>query len=505
MKISRKKIAATICAAFAAIILTTQCIFAYTTSDIDSSYIYNNKAEAVVSPDAYKYIESTVLLDEKGNKASNPQDMFVSEEGEVYVLDTESGKIFIYTSDLTLKNTLDTFVTESGENIKLNLPEGIFVTGDFIYIADTQNNRIILINKSGTVLKIFGKPDKLMGNATDLYLPTKLVVDNTGRMSVIARNINMGIIQLDQEGKFIGYSGTPKVKVDLFTKLWKSFSTKEQKAKMEQFVPTEYNNLAIDSKKFIYGTISSLKASDIKNAVGSKDLSGNTTPVKKINSMGDDILKRKGLYAPLGDLSFDEIPSRIIDIALGPAEVYSLLDSTNGRIFTYDSDGNLLYVFGNKGSNKGNFQRPVAIGYVGQKILVLDSLLSEIAVFDITEYGSLILGAVVSHKEGKYDLSYEKWSQVALINSNFEYAFVGLGKAKLEEGLYKEAMDSFLYASDFENYSKAKEKLRKEQTAVIFPIIFAFFAACVIIAYMNSFLKRCIRYYKGEKIHEKVM
>ena len=33
--------------------------------------------------------------------------------------------------------------------------------------------------------------------------------------------------------------------------------------------------------------------------------------------------------------------------------IYSILDSVRGRIFTYDHEGNLLYIFGGLGSQEG--------------------------------------------------------------------------------------------------------------------------------------------------------
>lgn len=43
----------------------------------------------------------------------------------------------------------------------------------------------------------------------EAFLPSRLAVDSIGRMYVVARNINRGIIQLDSEGRFMGYIGSP--------------------------------------------------------------------------------------------------------------------------------------------------------------------------------------------------------------------------------------------------------------------------------------------------------
>lgn len=49
--------------------------------------------------------------------------------------------------------------------------------------------------------------------------------------------------------------------------------------------------------------------------------------------------------------------------------MYSVLDSKRGRVFTYDSQGNLLYIFGGRGDQKGQFNQPCALIYNGDEIL----------------------------------------------------------------------------------------------------------------------------------------
>jgi hypothetical protein len=50
-----------------------------------------------------------------------------------------------------------------------------------------------------------------------------------------------------------------------------------------------------------------------------------------------------------------------VDIAARPDGLYSVLDRQRGRIFTYESDGHLLYVFGGLGTTESTFRVPVAL------------------------------------------------------------------------------------------------------------------------------------------------
>ena len=110
------------------------------------------------------------------------------------------------------------------------------------------------------------------------------------------------------------------------------------------FTPTEFTNLDMDEEGFIYAT----NGQDREN-------------VKKLNAQGNDILRREGyqLRRVTSAIRSDG-PSRLIDIDVGDSDIYSVLDC-KGRIFTYNGDGYLLYVFGGMGNRMGQFNTPVAL------------------------------------------------------------------------------------------------------------------------------------------------
>ena len=184
------------------------------------------------------------------------------------------------------------------------------------------------------------------------------------------------------------------------------------------------------------------------------------------------------------------------DVALSDNGVYSLLDSTKGRIFTYDENGNLLFAFGGNGQQKQDTQRPSAIGYLDNQIVVLDSMRSELFIYSVTEYGKLLLNAVSAQFNGDFDSAYRQWSEITENNINMEYAFVGLGNAYMMEKDYEAAMECFEYASDKENYSKAKTLLRKQQMKVYFPVLFTVLIVLLVLAILKGWIQRFVRYYK---------
>lgn len=525
MKLKLKKLVTACLVTTVALSSMVTQTFAYTDymEAANGTYVYNQNGFDVAIPDAYEYKSSISLktLDINGELAegetalsvTSPNDMFVAFNEDLYVTDSEAGIIICFDSNLKYKGIIKEFKrTENtaflgktgkadieSEITKLKTPGGIFVTEDKdYYIADTGNNRVLVADKDFNVLMEIYMPEDLLGTTLNSFLPTKVVVDSVGRISVVAKNINNGIMQFSTEGFFTGYTGAPKVHVDAFTKFLRKFSTAEQRAQMLQYVPTEYNNIKIDEKNFIWGTISSLSTSSISTAVANKDLSGSTTPIRKLNTGGTDVLRRKGIYAPLGDLNFIDAPSKITDVGLGPNNIYTMLDTTRGKLFTYNNDGVLLYAFGGKGNRKGDVQTPVAIDYIGDKILVLDSALCEIIIYEPTYYGQLLIEAEGYYMNGDYENAYGRWADVAELNSNFEYAYVGLGNARYSVQNYEEAMDYYEYADNTTGYSKAKEGLRKQSSEKAFPVIFTTIIAVVILTLVYVAIKKFKVYASGE-------
>ena len=476
---------------------------AYPGIDQSKTFLFSENATQITIPDTYKLYKTITVADFEGNVAPEPQDLFVARDGRIYVLDMSGGRVLIYSPDFRLQKIIDAFVLQDGSETKLNKPEGLFVTEDgVIYIADTKNQRILKLDGDGRVLFITEKPATFRGTSVETFYPTKVVADSSGRLSVVARNINMGLLQFDAAGNFTGYTGAPKVKVNVITRLWKQFSTKEQKAKMEQFVPTEYSNISIDKAGFIYGCISSIAQADAVREYHDRANPGDVTPIKKLNSMGNDVLNRNGKNSPLGNLDFTvaNSVSRMIDVALGPAGSYTLLDNSKNLLYTYSDEGVLLHVFGGSGKSKESFERPVAIDYQGSNILVLDALLSQIMVFVPTEYCQTVLMAITAEYNGDFEAAYQKWGDIARMNANFGYAYVGLGKIRFEDGKYEEAMEYFQYAGNRKNYSKAKEKVRQAYMTQAFPVLFLLLAAVIAVLFVTGTVKKVRGYFrKGVK------
>jgi len=489
--------------AMIAALLTGSCMEAeayYTEPSSSSTYIYSQWGFPLGSPDAYDYSRMVDLRYVGGYNLTNVIDMCVTDEN-IYIVESTLGIIFRFDRSMNYIDCLKDFKMPDGSASTLSKPEGIYVapTGT-VYIADTGNSRVLVCDWKGNVSLEVLKPENLVGTQLKNFLPIRVVADSAGRINIVARNINSGIMQFTSDGFFTGYIGAPAVSVDAFSKLLRKFYTDAQRAATTTYVPTEYNNIKIDENNFIWGTISALTTADLANTINSKDMSGAVTPIKKLNMKGKDVLVRQGDFAPVGDLVWSSSPSRIVDVGLGPNNIYSMLDSNMGRIFTYNNNGIMLYTFGGKGTVKGETQSPVAIDYVDDNILVLDSGLCSVLVFEPTVYGKLLIDAEWYYAEGEYDTANECWRQVTELNSNFAYPYIGLGDAEYNKGNYEDAMDYYEFAEDRDSYSDAKEKIRKDNMSVRFPYIVGGVLLLVLLFIGKGIFVRARRYIRGELI-----
>lgn len=414
------------------------------------------------SPDAY-HAQETITGSMLGiGDFNNPQGLFVR-DNLIYVCDTDNNRIVILqrVGDNHIE-VVDEIYEFSGD-VEINTfsqPYDIFATetGE-LYIADTNNQRVLHLNSNYELVKVMTRPtDETVSQASD-FLPTKLVVDRAGRAFVLVRNFNRGYLQYDRDGNFIGYMGASEVRFDFTDYVWKLLSTQKQKSQLAQFVPTEYNNVAMDKEGFLYATNSVFEEYQLRN--------DEAKPIRKLNSMGTDVLVKNGHLPPIGDQWWGEAggisgPSRLIDITVLDNDTYYAIDRTRGRIFGYDYQGNLLYAFGSLGNKVGYQQFPTAIDNLGNDLLVLDSRNVGITIFKLTEYGKLINNALLAYSQGEYDLSAEYWRKVLTYNGNYDMAYIGIGRSLLRQEKYKEAMEYFEFAYDDDNYSKAFKLYRKE-------------------------------------------
>lgn len=424
-----------------------------------SDYTYSYYADVVAAPASYEFKRS--LTGEQLGLAhfNSLEDMDTDDNGNLFILDASSNLLVRLNADLELTATVSTFLWE-GQEQTFSGPKGVSCGSDGrVYVADTKNGRIVVFNEALECVDIIGAPAMEDAQYDYEYLPSKVEADSEGRMYVVSENQTQGIFQFDRAGNFMGYFGATKVETNISELFFRLFASREQLQGMLQFIPTEYSNITLDESNFIYGTVAAVDSWDILSDIQSRKATVN--PVRRLNQKGVDILVLQGAFPPVGELSFTasnagyEGASTFVDVAVYQNGIYSILDSKRGRVFTYDDQGNLMYLFGGRGEENGMFLNPTAILYIGDHIAVADKGTGTIQFFQPTEYARQLMRGIALYQEGEYDAEKEVWESVLEVYPGCVLANSGLGRSFYNEGNYSEAMAYFRLANDRTNYSDA--------------------------------------------------
>lgn len=430
----------------------------------EDNYTYNYDwwGDVQDSPNFYT-VDSVYTSAELGleQKLANPQGLFVK-DNMIYICDSGNNRI------IELERGEDgleirRIITEFRGNVEkrnFSNPTDVAVSeeGD-IYIADQGNSRILKLDKSLNYLLQFNKPDDSSLGADAVFSPSKIAIDTAGRVYCSAAGINLGLLKYEMDGTFSSFVGATKVKFNMADYLWKKFATQEQRDRMESFVPTEYDNIYMDYEGFIYACTSNASEEDLE--------SGDSAAVRKLNLLGNDILVQNGNWKVYGDLytgsggGYSGI-SQFKDITTLENDVYVCMDQNRGRLFGYDDQGHMMFAFGGNASMNGYFKRASAIEHMGRDLLVLDSMDCSLTIFRPTEFGNLVYQAMDQFDQGEYDASGESWEKAMQLNGNYDLAYIGIGRSLLRQERYREAMDYFELKYDADNYSLAFKQYRKQ-------------------------------------------
>lgn len=426
------------------------------------SYLYSEKGEVIAAPAAYT-VSHVVLPEELGlESVTSLQDIAADGEGNLYLIDSDSGRLIVLDGEYRLKTILTEFPYDGVEQTFLT-PMGIsFGRDGRLYVADTGNGRVVVFNSELECVNILGAPNRETALYDYEYKPLKVDADSSGRVYVIAENQTQGIFQFGADGEFLGYLGATRVVPDWTEIFFRMFASREQLKGMLKSVPTEYNNLCLDENNFVYCTISALSAWDIRAAI--ENNSNNVTPVRLLNQNGSDILPREGSAPQVGDLQFYTDgrnyggASSFVDAAASQYGIYSVLDRQRGRIFTYDERGELMYIFGGRGDRRGQFISPTAIVYSGENILVADSNDGTVQVFSLTAYARRLTEGLSLYRRGEYEQEQQVWEELLKTYGGNPLICSGVGRSLYNQKNYREAMTYFRQANNRTYYSKALQK-----------------------------------------------
>jgi len=466
------------------------------------TYTYSIDGVPLMSPDAYRtqqVVDSTDMkiknVSTNSSLSDSANDVVTDTDGNVYIADTGNNRVVILDKRYKAKAIVSDFIDEYGSAQKFSAPRGIFVqttvdeetneVARYLYVCDTGNRRIVVFveNELGEYVhsRTIDKPVTPV-LTEQAFEPTSIAVDLYGRIFVVSPKCFEGVIVMSSEGDFTGFIGVQKVTYTLIDMIWRRFQSAEQRASEVKKLADPYNNITVDEEGFVYVTLTPTDKAAQYAAIKSKAAA--SSPVKKLNSSGAEIMKRNGFFDPSGEVDIlgGEGVSKITDVAVGEEGAWTILDKSRSRTFTYDQNGNLLFAFGDMGEQLGSIAKDKALSITYQKIkdyeaseaagvvrydyhlLVLyqDGTVSRLAVYEPTDYYDTIISALRNQNEHKYSESIFYWQDVLKRNNNFDLAYIGIGKALFSQGKYDEAQLMLESAYETEQHDKAFMEIRKE-------------------------------------------
>lgn len=313
-------------------------------------------------------------------------------------------------------------------------------------MADTKNQRIAIFNQDGKFVKEFLKPESPLLGAKFSYSPSKLIVDKRDYMYVVSDGNTQGLLQIDSGGKFKGFYGANHVGFSWTRLLIKLVATKEQQSQMATVKPSEFSNVDLDQEGFIYSTT----------------LGEEYNQIKRLSPVGVDTLNIGkhwyGDYYSDGPFSM----ASFVSISIDKNGFITALDLQTSKVFQYDKLGNLLFSFGGLGDQNGLFLTPSAVEQTSDGLIyVVDKGRGRIDRFRTTPFADLVHKASLLHVDGKYDEAEVLWEEVLRLNSNYNMAYLAIGKALYKAEQYKEAMGYFKLAHSKIDYSSSFREYRK--------------------------------------------
>ncbi len=457
------------------IIILTLC-FSQAVKAEEDHYVYENNLDStwrrIPIPITYIPVKVIEYMGEKGGFLNGAEDLFIDKNNYLYVADTLNNRIVKLTADGTALGIFTGPVEKPLKN-----PGGIYVDDDGdMYIADTGNQRIVHLFHDGTYIEEFIKPKSNLLNEDFTFDPSKVCINSTGYIYVIK---SQAFFSMDADNEFRGYVGSTEVEFDIRRFLIRMFASDIQKVRVAKELPDSYSNFVIDDSGMIYATV----------------INAEKNQIRKITAAGKNIYP-KNFY---GEYTAASVASRLVikfpyfaDIAVNNHGIVSVIDQTSGKIFQYDQEGNIIAAFGGLGEQKGMFRIPSSLVADSQgRLYVLDQEANNIQVFEPTRFIQLVHAASSCYNDGRYSESKEIWEEVLKIDGKYGLAHRGIAKALLKEERWKESMERYKLANDQEGYSEAFKRYRHSIFQSYFGwVILAVSAAISALLYILKYLKK---------------
>ena len=466
------------------------------------------KRLTVPTKDMYRPV-MTISADDLGleDPLEGITDIFCAEDGKVYVLCGEEGRLFVLNSDYTFDREIIVMDVD-GMDAFYQGALGVYVEGETIYLCDTMNGRILLVDQEGNAFDTIERPVHDVIPEDYQFQPVELSRDADNNLYVLSFGSYHGALIFNEELEFTGFYGANTVEytvLDFFGYVWDLLTMTDSKRQQQiRTLPYAFVSMTSDKDGFIY-TTTGTAAGQIKmlspggtNILKSHGINGEAVDASSYK-FAEDII----LHSTLGWLS-----SNMAVIAVNDDGYIYALETTFSYVYIYDNECNLLSAFGGgageagKTNESGMFRSASAMALKGDHVIVGDSYNNNITVFEMTEYGALVQKAQKMHLAGDYIDAKPLWEEVLAQDGNSRLAYRGLAKAYYALGDFDKAMEYAEIAYDYVTYDQAYRQVRNARIADNFIWVFIgiIVAVGLLIAFLLYMKKRETSMFKNVKV-----
>ncbi len=267
----------------------------------------------------------------KPGSLNKPLAVDVDDTGRVFVADTDNAAVKVFSPKGRFLYKLD----RSGKGPALLGPAGIAVWKDRVFVTDGNNFRVLEYTTDGDYVRTF--IDKSLGRKIGAFVPVGVDTSENGDV-YITDVFYQRVLVFDQNGRLKFRFGTPGDKPGNF-----------------QYA----NDLVVDRKGYIYVSDSNNSRVEVFDPRG-----------KFVYMLGTADGAKPDMALPRG-IDTDKY-----------GRVY-VVDTFQHKVQVYDGKdrGILLFTFGDKGTENGQFDYPNGIAIKGNRLFVTDRENNRISVF----------------------------------------------------------------------------------------------------------------------------
>ena len=415
------------------------------------TYTLDRNGDLVPTNEAYEAVAMVRHLSDD-TTFNGAKDLFIDDEDYIYVADTGNQRIVVLDPELELLYSFGTDV--------LVKPLGIFVEGDLIYVADyglglqaTDLGAIYVfqIDKTKdtaeeaiTLVSTFSTPSSALLEVDGfIFRPMKIAVDADHTMYIVNQGTTSGVLMVNAANRFINYFAANSVVISLWDRIQRIIYQGNENVNLTKNIPTPVANVTLDGAGYFY-TVTQTAIAD----------SANGDNLKKVNIGGTN-------YFPDDMYIYRDV----VDACTGAVgNVYAVTSA--GFILEYDNQGNLLFQWGGTGTANdklGLFMSASAIAVDSTgNVFVLDDHANRnsIQIFRETEFAYQVHRALDLYNQARYVESIEVWQEVLRYNSMLDMAYRGIGLGYMMDEQYELALANFKIAYDKTDYSEAYWEIR---------------------------------------------